>query len=112
KIRGVCMVLVREGLSAQVSSYSPINATPDLYLITFSNGVTEVVDFDHQWVVSSDRDRHGHKTEKPQSAITTWERAHEVAAELDAFAATLPEGRFEDIETIRAEIRENVPDAP
>lgn len=105
-------VLGRDGKPVQVSWKSPINETPDLYRITFSNGVTEVVDFDHQWVVSSDRDRHGHKTEKRQNAIATWERAHEIAAELDAFAATLPEGRFEDIETIRAEIRENVPDAP
>lgn len=105
-------VLGRDGKPVQVSWKSPINETPDLYRITFSNGVTEVADFDHQWVVSSDRDRHGHKDVKRQNAIAEWERSHEIAAELDAFAATLPEGRFEDIETIRAEIRENVPDAP
>lgn len=105
-------VLGRDGKPVQVSWKSPVNETPDLYRITFSNGVTEVVDFDHQWVVSSDRDRHGHKGVKRQNAIAEWERSHEIAAELDAFAATLPEGRFEDIEKIRAEIRENVPDAP
>lgn len=105
-------LLGRDGKPVQVAWKSPVNETPDLYRITLSNGATEVADFDHQWVVSSDLDRHGHKGAKRQGAIASWKRAHEIAEELDAFAATLPEGRFEDIEAIRTEIRETVPDAP
>lgn len=81
-------VIGRNGLPCQVTHLWPVNETPNLYRITFSDGQEIIADHEHQWLVSDFKGRHAHKKPKRLAAIATWERAWDTIRALEADAAS------------------------
>ncbi|RYG78813.1 hypothetical protein EU513_00440 [Yimella sp. RIT 621] len=82
-------VLGRNGKITTITYLSPVNPNPDLYRITFSDGQTLDADFDHQWVVSSFKDRHRNNSGDHREAITRWEEKRAVADRVHDLAERL-----------------------
>lgn len=61
-------VLGQDGLPTTVTYVSEIDATPELYRLTFSDGSTQIACADHQWLVSSAAQR---DAGTKQSVMTT-----------------------------------------
>lgn len=68
-------VLGRDGRPCNVTFLSTINPTPNLFELTFSDGQKVHADADHQWVVSSRRDRLTPRSGKRRSAVSRYDRA-------------------------------------
>lgn len=84
-------VLGRDGRPCSVTFLSDINDQPDLYEVTFSDGQTVRADFEHQWVVSTHRDRNYRRDPKRRSAIARWDDSRVTVRHLLDLAA-----RFDD----------------
>lgn len=62
------------GNTCSVTALYPVNNTPELYAITFSNGATVHADAHHQWLASTSRSRdtstqwHHHRAQQRQNA--------------------------------------------
>ena len=67
-------VLGRDGLPCRVTHLWPINKTPDLYRLTFSDGQHIDADLDHQWLVSDHYHRNVPRTKKRRTAIERFEK--------------------------------------
>ncbi|APX31750.1 hypothetical protein BH708_02355 [Brachybacterium sp. P6-10-X1] len=78
-------VIGRDGRPVRVAAKSPVKKKPDLYRVSFSDGQSVLADYDHQWVVSDHRDRHGHTSAERNRALDAWTAAHAAA---DAVART------------------------
>jgi len=79
-------VICRDGTVTEVTYLSPIIEKPDLYAITLSDGQVIKADFDHQWVVSSHKNRNTFKDAPRKQALENYRIAHEDVATLRAFA--------------------------
>ncbi|MGL5827727.1 MAG: ATP-binding protein [Nocardioides sp.] len=79
-------VIGRDGKPCRVVNLWPVNETPELYRITLSDGQMVFADYDHQWLVSSWRDRNYTRAPKRLKAVAVWGRAQEQVAELLALA--------------------------
>ncbi len=84
-------VFGRDGQPCTVTAVSPIDPTPTLYRVTFSDGQTLDADADHQWLVSTHHSRSVPRTKKRQAAIARHTAEHQRADDLDLLAATLPD---------------------
>lgn len=81
-------VLGRDGRPCRVTFLSEINTRPDLYRVKLSDGQTIDAGRDHQWVVSSFRDRNGHRKADHRSAIARWQRLQACVGTLAELALT------------------------
>ena len=79
-------VLGRDGRPCRVQHVWPINDTPDLFRVRFSDGQSVVCDRDHQWLVSSIKGRNVGRSGHRVAAISNWERQQRLVAELDSLA--------------------------
>lgn len=79
-------VIGGNGLPCRVTDLWPINETPDLYRVKFSDGQEILADGDHQWLVSNHHSRSVPRTEKRAQAIAAYESATRDAAALHALA--------------------------
>lgn len=79
-------VLGRSGKPTRVNYITPVQRRDDLYTVTLSDGQRVVVDFDHQWVVSSHAHRNKFKHVDRQEAIRNWRWAHDDADTIQAAA--------------------------
>ncbi len=77
-------LLDRFGRPCTVVNVSDTCETPDLYEVVLSDGQVIRADAEHQWIVSSRKDRHGNSKPKHKAAIANWQRRQaEVQAVLD-----------------------------
>lgn len=76
-------VFGRDGKTCKVTYLSPIKPMPPMYELSFSDGQKLIADADHQWVVSSFKDRNDRHRPKRVAAIENRNRMLEVAGVLD-----------------------------
>ena len=79
-------VLGRDGKPCSVSYLSPIDLTPDLFKITFADGQSVKADVDHQWVVSTGRERRTAGAAGRPSALARWEQIRTATTTLSTLA--------------------------
>lgn len=97
-------VFGRDGKPCKVTYLSPIKPMPPMYELSFSDGQKLIADADHQWVVSSFKDRNDRHRAKRKAAIENRNRMLDVADRLDRHA-----GRFgPDHTSTLAELLERV----
>ena len=85
-------VFGRDGKPCTVTDVWDVIDRPELYRLTLSDGQQLLADADHQWVVSGFGDRHYCHSDKRAAAITAWERAQELIADLRAAADHVESG--------------------
>lgn len=79
-------VLGSDGRPCRVTYMSPVDQSPELYRLTFSDGQTVIADRDHQWLVASHHDRSVPRTRKRRAAIARHESATRAIDALERFA--------------------------
>lgn len=102
-------VLGRDGRPVTVSWKSPVFVKDDLYRLRLSDGQECISGFDHQWVVSTAKDRSRPNREAAQEE---YRRAHEIADRLDELASDVSPGIIASAEQIADRIRRAIPQSP
>ena len=80
-------VFGRDGKVCKVTYLSPVDETPDLYRVKFSDGQEILANGDHQWLVASHHERSVPRTQKRKAAVARHKAALFTAEELEGMAS-------------------------
>lgn len=105
-------VLGRNGRPCTVTFLSSLNATPDLYRVTLSDGQVIEADFDHQWVVSSFAGRNKQRGSDHRQSIANWGLRYEMVQALEAMAGTVDPGTNLELGALHDLVISSVTSAP
>lgn len=106
-------VIGRDGKPCRVTWVSPIEEKPRSYRITFSDGQQIEADFDHQWVVSSFKERNAPRRPKHVAALERWDGAQALIEQMEALALRVGHAEREvTLHDLHALLSEQVPGVP